>query len=36
VVLGTDGERKMSKSINNTIDILSDAETIKKQVLLNV
>ena len=33
VVLGTDGEKKMSKSINNTIDILSDAETIKKQVM---
>ena len=32
VVLGTDGEKKMSKSVNNTIDILSDAETIKKQV----
>jgi tryptophanyl-tRNA synthetase len=33
VVLGTDGEKKMSKSINNTIDILSDAETIKRQVM---
>jgi tryptophanyl-tRNA synthetase len=33
VVLGTDGEKKMSKSVNNTIDILSDAETIKKQVM---
>jgi tryptophanyl-tRNA synthetase len=33
VVLGTDGEKKMSKSMNNTIDILSDAETIKKQVM---
>ena len=36
VVLGTDGEKKMSKSLNNTIDILSDAETIKKQVMGSV
>jgi tryptophanyl-tRNA synthetase len=31
-VLGTDGVRKMSKSIGNTIDILAPAETIRKQV----
>ena len=36
VVLGTDGEKKMSKSLGNTIDILSDAETIKKQVMGSV
>ena len=32
-VLGTDGVRKMSKSVGNTIDILSDPETIRKQVM---
>jgi tryptophanyl-tRNA synthetase len=32
-VLGTDGVRKMSKSIGNTIDILADPAVIRKQVL---
>jgi tryptophanyl-tRNA synthetase len=32
-VLGTDGVRKMSKSVGNTIDILSDPAVIRKQVL---
>ncbi len=32
VVLGTDGKRKMSKSLGNIISIFADAETIKKQV----
>jgi tryptophanyl-tRNA synthetase len=31
-VLGTDGVRKMSKSVGNTIDVLSDPATIRKQV----
>jgi tryptophanyl-tRNA synthetase len=31
-VLGTDGVRKMSKSIGNTIDILAEPEVIRKQV----
>ena len=31
-VLGTDGTRKMSKSVGNTIDILSDPDSIRKQV----
>ncbi len=31
-VLGTDGVRKMSKSIGNTIDILAAPEVIRKQV----
>ena len=31
-VLGTDGVRKMSKSVGNTIDILAEPELIKKQV----
>jgi tryptophanyl-tRNA synthetase len=31
-VIGTDGARKMSKSVGNTIDILSDPDTIRKQV----
>jgi tryptophanyl-tRNA synthetase len=32
-VLGTDGVRKMSKSIGNTIDILAEPELIRKQVM---
>jgi tryptophanyl-tRNA synthetase len=32
VVLGTDGLKKMSKSIGNTIDILAEPEVIRKQV----
>lgn len=32
-VLGTDGVRKMSKSVGNTIDILSAPEVIRKQVM---
>ena len=32
-VIGTDGARKMSKSVGNTIDILADADTIRKQVM---
>jgi len=32
VVLGTDGVKKMSKSIGNTIDILAEPEVIRKQV----
>jgi tryptophanyl-tRNA synthetase len=31
--LGTDGEKKMSKSIGNTIDILGDPAVITKQVM---
>jgi tryptophanyl-tRNA synthetase len=31
-VLGTDGVRKMSKSVGNTIDILAEPELIRKQV----
>ena len=33
VVLGTDGVKKMSKSVGNTIDILGDPELIRKQVM---
>ena len=33
VVLGTDGVRKMSKSVGNTIDILGEPELIRKQVM---
>lgn len=33
VVLGTDGVRKMSKSVGNTIDILADPATIRRQVM---
>jgi tryptophanyl-tRNA synthetase len=33
VVLGTDGVRKMSKSVGNTIDVLADPELIRKQVM---
>ena len=32
-VLGTDGVRKMSKSIGNTIDILGEPDLIRKQVV---
>jgi tryptophanyl-tRNA synthetase len=32
-VIGTDGVRKMSKSVGNTIEILADAEIIRKQVM---
>ena len=32
-VLGTDGARKMSKSVGNTIDVLAEPEIIRKQVL---
>ena len=33
VVLGTDGVKKMSKSVGNTIDILGDPDLIRKQVV---
>jgi tryptophanyl-tRNA synthetase len=33
VVLGTDGVRKMSKSVGNTIDILGPEELIRRQVM---
>jgi tryptophanyl-tRNA synthetase len=33
VVLGTDGVRKMSKSLANTIEILAEPEVIRKQVM---
>ncbi|HEX5824402.1 MAG TPA: tryptophan--tRNA ligase [Candidatus Limnocylindrales bacterium] len=33
VVLGTDGARKMSKSLGNTIDILGEPDLIRKQVM---
>jgi tryptophanyl-tRNA synthetase len=33
VVLGTDGKRKMSKSLGNIISIFEDEETIKRQVM---
>ena len=33
VVLGTDGEKKMSKSIGNTIEILADPADLTKQVM---
>jgi len=32
-VLGTDGVKKMSKSVGNTIDILAEPELIRKQVM---
>jgi len=32
-VLGTDGVRKMSKSLGNAIEILADPETIRRQVM---
>jgi tryptophanyl-tRNA synthetase len=33
VVLGTDGVRKMSKSLGNAIEILAEPETIRRQVM---
>jgi len=33
LVLGTDGVRKMSKSLGNTIDILASTDVIRKQVM---
>ena len=33
IVLGTDGVRKMSKSLGNTIEILGEPDLIKKQVM---
>jgi tryptophanyl-tRNA synthetase len=33
VVLGTDGVRKMSKSVGNTIDVLAEPDTIRKQIM---
>ena len=33
IVLGTDGVKKMSKSVGNTIDILAAPEIIRKQVM---
>jgi tryptophanyl-tRNA synthetase len=33
VVLGTDGVKKMSKSVGNTIEILADPDTIRRQVM---
>jgi len=33
VVLGTDGVKKMSKSVGNTIEILAEPEVIRKQVM---
>src|SRR3954471_9238970 len=33
IVLGTDGDRKMSKSLGNTIDVLAPPELIRKQVM---
>jgi tryptophanyl-tRNA synthetase len=32
-VIGTDGVRKMSKSVGNTIDILAEPDVIRKQVM---
>jgi len=32
-VLGTDGVKKMSKSVGNTIDILGEPDLIRKQVM---
>jgi tryptophanyl-tRNA synthetase len=33
IILGTDGVRKMSKSLGNTIDIFAPEETIRKQIM---
>ena len=33
IVLGTDGVRKMSKSVGNTIDIFAAPDVIRKQVM---
>src|SRR5215204_1405409 len=33
IVLGTDGVRKMSKSIGNTIDIFASEEVLRKQIM---
>ena len=33
VVLGTDGVKKMSKSLGNAIEVLADPETIRRQVM---
>ena len=33
VVLGTDGVRKMSKSVGNTIDVLAHPDEIRKQIM---
>jgi tryptophanyl-tRNA synthetase len=33
VVLGTDGAKKMSKSVGNTIEILAEPDVIRKQVM---
>ena len=33
IVLGTDGVRKMSKSLGNTIDIFADDDVVRKQVM---
>ncbi len=33
IVLGTDGVRKMSKSLGNTIDVLAPPEVIRKQIM---
>ncbi len=33
VVLGTDGVKKMSKSVGNTIDILGEPDLVRKQVM---
>ena len=33
IVLGTDGVRKMSKSIGNTIDIFAPEDVIRKQIM---
>jgi tryptophanyl-tRNA synthetase len=33
VVLGTDGVKKMSKSVGNTIDVLAEPDVIRKQIM---
>jgi tryptophanyl-tRNA synthetase len=33
VVLGTDGVKKMSKSVGNTIEVLAEPEVIRKQIM---